>query len=235
MAWRGKARKGGRSGGMPGQWHGRAWHGAARLGTARLGEAGQGKKGGKMKWLRFRLKGISPLLMHNPQSMKRGGGGRLGKKEIPEPEVEAAAARYLLPDGNFYIPAVAVRNSLLSGAKGYRIGRVPAASLLAGAVLLEEVAFPLLDDQGKAIKGDNYRVDIRPVVVQRQGRVMRARARIDPPWYIEGAFPFNPDLVGLEAIKQALSNAGQVVGLLDYRPECSGWFGRFEVESISVE
>ncbi|GAI74934.1 unnamed protein product, partial [marine sediment metagenome] len=145
-----------------------------------------------MKILQFTLEGESPLLMHNPAgSMRQQGEAKLSTKgkEIPTPEVAAAATRYLLPDGNFYIPAVAVRASMLSGAKFYRIGKAAARSILSGAVILTDETFPLFRN-GNPISGDDYSIDGRRAVIQNQG-IWCSRARIELPWEVFCTFEFN--------------------------------------------
>lgn len=186
-----------------------------------------------MELLRIELNGLSPLLMHNPATMSRGPAETLARKVIPTPEAEAAASRYLLPDGNFFVPAVAIRSSMLNGAKGYRIGKRPAREILSGAVILTDEVFPLSRD-GAPIQGSDYSIDSRRAVVQGQG-IIRSRAKIEVPWQVECAFGFNSQLANLEQVKTALENAGTIVGLLDYRPEKKGWFGRFEVTNIWSE
>lgn len=186
-----------------------------------------------METIHVKLNGLSPILMNNPTSMVRGQGDSLSRKVIPSPEEEAQIKRYLLPDGNFYVPAIAVRSSMLLGARGYRIGRRPAREILSAAVILTDEVFPIFRD-GKPIPGTEYSIEIRRAVVQRQG-VMRARPRIDLPWELECIFGFNSQLANLEQVRTAMGNAGQIIGLLDYRPERSGWFGRFEVTDIWSE
>jgi hypothetical protein len=191
-----------------------------------------------MEKLHLKVSGLTPMLMHNPAgSMIAGGGRKVSRKTIPSPEEEAKASRYLLPDGNFFVPAIAVRNSILGGAKGYRIGRTAAISIISGALDIIDEVFPLLRD-GQPIDGDDYSIDTRRAVVQGQG-IMRSRARIEPPWEVVAIFGYNPDLVNLDQIKDIANNAGHVVGLLDYRPEkkvgLPGWFGKFEVVDIWSE
>lgn len=187
----------------------------------------------KIETLHIKLNGSSPILMNNPTSMSRPEGETLTRKVIPTPEDEAATKRYLLPDGNFYVPAIAVRASMLNGAKGYRIGGRPAREILAAAVILTDEVFPVFRD-GKPIPGTDYQIEIRRVVVQRQG-VMRARPRIELPWEVECVFGFNGQLANLDQVKTALNNAGQIAGLLDYRPGRGGWFGRFDISNIWSE
>lgn len=184
-----------------------------------------------MEKLHTRLKGLSPFLMHNPSGMARGA--ELGRKVIPTPEDEAKASRYLLPDGNFYVKAIAVRNSILSGAKGYRVRKMRASDIIAGALLIINQEFPLLRDDAP-INGENYSVDTQRAVVQRQG-ILRSRARIELPWEIDCLFEYDSDLVDLSVIKQVANNAGKVVGVGDYRIEKKGCYGRYELADIWVE
>lgn len=191
-----------------------------------------------MEKLHLKLNGLTPLLLHNPAgSMPAGGAKKISRKVIPSPEEEAKASRYVLPDGNFFIPAIAIRNSLLGGAKGFRIGRIAAISILSGALDIIDEVFPLLRDN-QPLNAENYSVDTRRAVVQGQG-IMRSRAKIELPWQVEAIFGYNPDLVNLQQVKEIASNAGRVVGLLDYRPEkkvgLPGWFGKFEVTDIWSE
>lgn len=199
----------------------------------RLGKA-RNRKEVKMETLHFRLNGLSELLMHNPAgSMVAGGGPRLGRKTVPEPEEEAGASRYLLPDGNFYVPAVAVRNSILNGATGFRIGKRAAKLMLSAAIILLGETFPLTRN-GNPIDGASYTIDIRRAVIKKNG-IMRARAQIALPWQVECTYTYNSTWATLDQIKDIANSAGQIIGLLDYRPEKSGWFGRYEVEDIWSE
>lgn len=182
-----------------------------------------------METVHIKLNGLSPLLMHNPEGMRRASED-MNRKSIPTPEEEAEKSIYRLPDGNLYVPAVAVRNSMLNGAKGYRIGKKSAMGILSGAVLMVDEAFPLYRN-GKPISERDYSIDIRRAVVQRQG-ITRARAKIELPWSLDCVFDYNEDLAGLNHIETAMNTAGQIVGLLDYRVEKKGWFGRFEVAEL---
>lgn len=186
-----------------------------------------------MNTLHITLNGQSPLLMHNPQGMLGGKSDSMNRKQIPTAEEDAEKSLYVLPDGNLFVPAVAVRNSMLSGAKGYRIGKKSAWAVLAGAVLMIDEMLPLYRN-GNPISGKDYSIDIRRAVVQRQG-IPRARARIELPWQLDCIFGYNEDLAGLDHINTALNSAGQMIGLLDYRVEKKGWFGRFEVAEIYAE
>lgn len=185
-----------------------------------------------METLRIMLRGMSPLLMHNPQNMGTNTGDPIKRKKIPTPEEEAKEFRYV-QDGNLYVPAVAVRNAILDGAKGYRIGKMGAATILSGAVVLIQETFPLLRN-GALLDENSYEIDTRRVVIQKQG-IMRSRAMIALPWEVDCTFDFNEELANLKHVETALIAAGQIIGLLDYRPEKRGWFGRFGTQEIWTE
>lgn len=184
----------------------------------------------------FTLEGTTSLLMHSPASMQVAEPQQLGRKVIPTAQAEAAASRYLLPDGNFYVKAIAVRNCLLSGAKGYRVTgtRRSAIAVLSAAIGMGDETFPLLDGDGNVTPGDRYTVDTQRVNLKGVGSVLRSRARIALPWKLICNFPFNSDLIATPLVQNVLVNAGEMVGLLDYRPEKKGWFGKFTVEKIWV-
>lgn len=185
-----------------------------------------------METIHIQLNGLSPLLTHNPVGSMApdASGQKLGRKKIPKPEDEAKASRYVLPDGNLYVPAIAVRNSLLTATKGLLINRRSALPFISGGILILGDVFPLYRN-GTPIDGGEYTVDIRRAVVQTQG-IMRARAKIELPWQLEAIFEYDKDLVDISVVKTVAERAGRTVGLLDYRVEKKGWFGRFEVAKI---
>lgn len=185
-----------------------------------------------MKHLEFILNGTFALLMHNPAQMGTVGEKGLGRKRIPKREDEAAAGLYKMANGDFYVPAIAVRNAMLTGSKGSTIGKRAAMPIVAAAVILDEEEFALTDEADKPIR--RYGIDTRRAVVQKQG-IMRSRPRIDLPWRVHGRFLFDDNVVdSARPVEDALRNAGLTVGLLDYRPEKKGWFGRFEVVSVTL-
>jgi hypothetical protein len=185
--------------------------------------------------LYINLNGLSPILMNNPAGMLNLNAGEqtLGKKKIPTPQDAVNASRYVLPDGNLYVPAVAVRNCLLNATKGQLINKKSALPYISGGLLLIDEVFPLTRN-GKPLKGDKCSMDVRRAVVQRQG-ITRVRARVELPWELECVFEYNPDIVDIKVVETIAKKAGQIVGLLDYRVEKKGWFGRFEVAKIWSE
>jgi len=186
-----------------------------------------------MAQLHVILRGTLPLLQHNIRSMQED------LDRIPSPEEAARLASYTFPDGSLCMPAAAVRNALLKAASGRRAQeertkrRVALTPLLSGAVLFADDFFPLVDEKTNPIK--EYTIDIRSVNIRLRGRVPRARARIDPPWYLVCTFNYNPNMVSVELIEELLNIAGRSIGIGDFRLEKKGPFGGFEVAEINVK
>jgi len=187
-----------------------------------------------MRTISFTLKGTTPLLMNNPASMLIPAPKlKLGKAEhIPEEDVKST--RYLLPDGNFCVPAVAVRASLLNGAIGIKFGKRSAISIMSAAIELADPEFPMVDENKEQILGTNYSIDIRRVVVVKAG-IARVRARIELPWNVQCSFSYEPEWLSVEQIVTIANRAGRIAGLLDYRPNKKGWFGKYQIVEDSIE
>ena len=89
---------------------------------------------------------------------------------------------------------------------------------------------------------DRYGEDVRklstttqfvaPVVVGRQ-RILRTRARFDCPWSVVGIADVDPEQVDRDKLTAWLATGGRRVGLGDWRPEKSGHYGRFDVETVT--
>jgi hypothetical protein len=177
-----------------------------------------------------RLEGVTPLLMHNPRWLMRVEEQVASRKRIPTPKEEADASVYRLDDDDptspLAVPADNVRQALLDGSKGLRFNRKPMRPILAATVFIVEPRFMLTRNGQPLLTYD--RIDTRRVNVQRQG-VMRSRALIDVPWELEVRFKLDVSIVHVGLLMQALQEAGTRMGLLEYRPEQGGSFGRFQV------
>lgn len=175
--------------------------------------------------------GIKPLLTHNPESMgveKAPGKG----SRIPEAEIEAEAGVYRLPDGNCALKGEAFRGSLLGAASAWKAkNKRTMKSILSHIIVIEELV-PLQRRDGTLIK--DYVIDARRAIVQRQG-IIRRRPRFDE-WSCTFTIEYDPELVGKEPkiIADVLQDAGNRVGVGDFRPSRNGPFGRFRVREYRV-
>jgi hypothetical protein len=177
--------------------------------------------------LTIHIEGITPLLMHSPLGMKSSGEApNINRKNIPTPEEEAEAATYRLPSGQFYLPGEAFRACLAGGAKGQKIGKAFATNLVKGTVFMLSDTVPLYDPTtGEALT--EYEIDMRRARVQKQG-IVRARPKL-AKWGAAPTFDYDHTAISAEHIKTLFALGGERVGVGDYRPECSGPFGRFHL------
>ena len=126
---------------------------------------------------RYRIEGVSSLLMHSPQAMMEGGPSGPSTKKIPTPEEEAEKGAYRNEEGFLYLPSAAFRASLMHGAGGRRIGRTAARTVLSGSVFNTGPKTLLLDPEtSKRI--ENYEVNLARVVIGRAS-IVRARPEIE--------------------------------------------------------
>jgi hypothetical protein len=257
LAWRGEAGMFLSIAARPGQARpGKAWHGGAWRGVARHGEAGILV----LKWrnmmlektttkqpkpavapaaapgvpvvrrIRITVDGIKALLTHNPESMGADTSAKRGSR-IPEAEVEAEAGVYRLADGTCGIKGESFRASLLGAAGAWKAKRSTMKSHLAHVVVVEEL-IPLQRRDGSPIK--DYVIDSRRAIVQRQG-IIRRRPKFEE-WSATFSIEYDPVLIkSPEIIAEIMADAGNRMGVGDYRPQKNGPFGRFQVRSFQVE
>jgi len=168
-----------------------------------------------------RIKGVKPLLMHAPKGL--GDNPRRRRGEHLSPEEEAEAALYKDPQGNIVIPAVNVKAMLREAGRNYKISgrKTTFGAAIRAGIDIEPFYIPL--------KHKGWKVDLRPVVVQRS-RILRARPRFDE-WELEFTIiNKDPNVLLRDTMKRIIEDAGKWIGLGDYRPE----FGLFSVEEFRV-
>jgi len=170
-----------------------------------------------MKYAAVTIEGLSPLLMH------RFPMEPIEAMEKKTPEEQARIALYEL-DGKPYIPGVALHRTLINGAaysKGK--GRASLQKVVCAALFVEESILPL---NGKTVP---WAVDSRPVVVPAtRGRILRHRPRFDQ-WETNFTLAWDETLMTEQQVRRIVDDAGQRVGILDFRPATKGPMGRFVV------
>lgn len=172
------------------------------------------------KKIRCTIEGISPLLMHAFPMVDAKG---LDKKPAEE---QAEFVTYRTPAGELYIPSVAFQRCLVSAAS-YSKGK--------GRSTLQKpvAACVLISPEYLVLPQQEYTIDARPVVIAAtKGRVLRYRPRFER-WGVTCMIEFDDLLLRETDIRQIVDDAGARVGLLDFRPERKGPFGRFMVTSWS--
>jgi hypothetical protein len=145
----------------------------------------------------------------------------LSKKPAYE---QAEFATYRTPDGELYVPGINVQRGIVSAAcfsKGKGRGTLQKT---AAACMFVSPEYLILNPQ-------EYIVDSRAVVIKAtRGRIVRHRPRLDT-WSISFDLEWDGNLISEPQARRIVDDLGCRVGLLDFRPECKGAFGRFMVTS----
>lgn len=171
----------------------------------------------KLAKIEITIKGMSPLLMHAFPTAEIKSFEKLSKEE------QAELAVYRVPNSKeLYVPGIALQRALVSAAtfsKGK--GRATLQKIVAACVQIEP-EYCLLNQQ-------TYDIDSRPVVVPAtKGRVMRHRPRFND-WMVSFTATFDQELLTENQLRTIVEDTGSRIGLLDFRPERKGSFGRFMI------
>ncbi len=190
---------------------------------------------------RFRISGISALLMHNgaagldtrsPVSREiaaiaaKRGGNRTETDEERLHELECQRSLWLDAGGAPAIPAAAVRAAIETGARRRKQGPL----VRGGLIVLKTVFAYDRERYGATLEEIGSKAQYTVPVVVNRSRVNRTRAKFDPPWRCTVTVDVDEELIDREQLLEWLEIAGRQVGLGDWRPEKSGEFGRFNVE-----
>jgi len=168
------------------------------------------------------IKGIYALLMHRFPEVPIEALEKKSKEE------QAELAAYRDPaSGNLIIPGVALQRCLVAAAT-YSKGKGRASLEKQAAACM--MVTPEHIDLG--IK--DFVIDARPVVIPAtKGRIMRFRPKIEK-WGCKFEIEFDDTLLTETQVRKIVDDAGQRVGLLEYRPAKKGPFGRFMVTNWVV-
>jgi len=173
-----------------------------------------------MKTIKVELTGVTPLLMNSPKSMIENKSDLSTKTKDYDLKEEAEKLAYRTDKGELYIPAEAIKGALINASSFKKIKKYAAKSIIAGGV------FIMGSQLGLGTK--KYTLDVRTVVIQR-ARIVKARPMVEK-WKVSFDLQYNDAMIGdADIIKSILVEAGQRIGLLDFRPQKSGSFGMFEV------
>lgn len=207
----------------------------------------------RTEWKRFEalITGDTMLLMKSPAGMgkKKVKTGKRGTAEAePTPEEQAEEAAYRLPGGReLGVPSDAIRNAMLRASRDMRVkvermGRAKAQDVslekrLAPALILDEQFFVLTRNGEVLTEYDE--VDSRRCVnwnMRPPAGIIVHRPLIHLPWECRVVFLYDPGVIRDPALLvAALGEAGRFPGILAYRPEKGGTFGRFSVKEAFVK
>lgn len=176
-----------------------------------------------MKTINVKIVGKSPLLMnrYNIQAeLDRQKGRRTTKTYVPEEEAEKSAYWGSGKKKELIIPSQVLYASILNASSFYKINKKSAKTIMAGSIKIEPMEISLGTDK--------YQVDIRPVVINR-AKVLKGRAILNE-WKASFQIVYNDKVIAdTQIIKDILAEAGDRIGIMDFRPQKGGPYGTFEV------
>lgn len=179
----------------------------------------------------FGIVGTSPLVTHKwsekakREMREKQGGKKTRSREARDPAAEAKAATYVTDDGDYGIPAMALKKAIV-GAAHKDIG--------IEKTLVRKALFLMCDDSNMVIKISSD----PPIVREDQVRVGAGSAdmRYRPEfrnWSCRVDLEVDAELLTDEDILSLVDRAGFGVGICEMRPEKGGEFGRFSIDRTS--
>lgn len=182
-----------------------------------------------MKTISCEIRGTSPLLIHRfTEEAESSKKTRRIDVSNRDPREEARKNAYIADDGTFYFNAYSIVGCMGNAGSNHKMtgSRKTLRFIVPSAVRMTTDAITILNGDGPA---PDFEVDSRPVTIPAtKGRVMRHRPRFDN-WGARFDLVVNDDLLAIDTVQQLLTEAGQYIGIGDFRPEKRGPFGTFRV------
>ncbi len=175
-----------------------------------------------MKNIKITIQGVTPLLMckFNAEQLTTS---KKDKNMLPRELAEEFA--YRLKDGELYIPGECVFAALIDAGRFHKIGKNKVTTIKSSLI----PAYLGILTQYCKLGTKDFEVDGRSVVIPATGgRIMRYRPRLDS-W--QTTFEIDIDTIEFSEkfVRQLVDDAGIKCGLLSYRPNRKGMFGKFKV------
>lgn len=182
-----------------------------------------------MKTIQVEIRGTSPLLIHRfSEDSEQSKSTRRIQVSDRDPRTEATKAAYIAQDGTFYFSAFSIPNSMGNAGSNHKMrgSRKTLRFIVPSAVRVTSEAITILNGNGPA---KDFEVDARPVTIPAtKGRIMRYRPRFDQ-WGAKFSLMLDDNSLSIEDAHRLLDEAGQFIGIGDFRPEKRGPFGCFRV------
>lgn len=170
------------------------------------------------KSVHITIESVSALLMHAYPLVPIQAFEKLSKEE------QAEHAAYRTKEKELYIPGISLQRAFISGAS-YSKGKGRSSLVKQAAACIN------VDPEYVLLGVKSYDIDTRPIVnPTTKGRVLRHRPRFDK-WKVSFTVKYDPTLLTEQQLRTIIDDTGSRVGVLDFRPEKKGPFGRFSVTS----
>lgn len=185
-----------------------------------------------MKTVEVEIKGTAPLLVHRfTEQSESEKATRRVKVGRTDPREEAKNNAYIAEDGTFYVSAFSIPNCMANAGSNHKMrgSRKTLRFIVPSAVMMRQDTITILNGNAPA---PDFEVDSRPVTIPAtKGKIMRHRPRFNE-WNMKFNLHINDNMLALDDAHMLLNEAGQTVGIGDFRPEKRGPFGTFLVSSF---
>ncbi len=177
--------------------------------------------------IKVKIKGVTPLLFNRFIEEEYQVKTR-NKNALPREEAEKTLHKN--KKGIIIMPAQNIFSCLICAGKYHKIGKnkvtTQKSSIVPAGLQVDEIECSL--------DTKDFEVDSRSVVIPSTGgRVMKHRARLDA-WELSFTLDVDPTIFDEKFVRQLVDDAGQKVGLGDFRPDRKGLFGKFKVVKWKV-
>jgi hypothetical protein len=173
-----------------------------------------------MKTIDVESRGNTPLLIHKfAEQSEQAKATRRVMVDSTNPRDEATRNAYVAQDGTYYFNAFSIPATMANAGVNHKMrgSRKTLKFVVPSAVRMESDTVTILADDGKP--APNFEVD---------GRIMRYRPRFDK-WGAKFRLILNDQMLSSEDAHRLLNEAGESIGIGDFRPEKRGPFGTFRV------
>lgn len=187
------------------------------------------------------IQGESPLLCNRftdeaMEKIAKGSSAVATAKSNGTPREQAEKRLYVDSDGRPVIPGPNVYRSIIDAGRFHKAGKekitTQKSSLVPAGIWLTDIECALSNPDTKA---PSWEVDQRMVVNPATGgRMIAYRPRFDS-WRLSFTLQVDDQMFGESIVRALVDDAGQKIGLGDFRPARKGPFGRFKVISWAKE
>src|SRR6516162_9932979 len=182
-------------------------------------------------WIDIKIQGRTPLILNRftdaaALAATSGTRGSSAAGDRGTPQEIAESKLYLDEQGRVSIPQPNLLRCLVDGGSFHKIGKkqvtTQKSSLVYACLDVAGVMLPLKYKQP-------WVVDTRPIVIPSTGgRILAYRPRFDD-WEISFEIELDETVIGVKLLRSIIDDAGQKIGLGDFRPSKKGPYGRFVV------
>jgi len=175
------------------------------------------------------VKGISPYISHawSEKALKmirdKHAGRKTKDREVRNPEEEMQAAAYYTENGEYGVPAMAIKSAIVGAAH---------KDLGIEKTLVRKGLFLRCTDSNGVLPMRYSEVVMREDMVRvgRGSTDLRYRPEFRD-WEVDLVMEIDTDLLTVSDVVNLLNRSGFGIGVGEWRPEKNGEFGRFEVSS----